>query len=171
MQRQTAHRNAMPPAQVRAHAASEFLTFRLGAESYGLPILRVQEIRRYERPTELANAPPWIKGVIDLRGLIVPILDLRIRFGLQQADFGPFTVVIIISVRDRVVGIVVDAVSDVCQLADDAIRPPPEFASATFDTRFITGLGTPEEGPMLILLDIETLMAGSEFGLMNDALQ
>src|SRR5665647_2190405 len=102
----------------------EFLTFRLGAESYGIEILKVQEIRGYEVPTAIANAPSFIKGVINLRGEIVPILDLRIKFQLPEAGYDEFTVAIILNVAGRVVGAVVDSVSDVLTLAADSIRPP-----------------------------------------------
>ncbi|MBC5782446.1 chemotaxis protein CheW [Ramlibacter sp. USB13] len=149
-------------------ASSEFLTFRLGAESYGIEILKVQEIRGYETPTAIANAPAFIKGVINLRGVIVPILDLRIKFRLSEAKYDEFTVVIILNVAGRVVGVVVDSVSDVLTLAADAIRPTPEFASATFDTKYITGLGTVDE-QMIILLDIEKLMTGADMALVDGA--
>ena len=149
--------------------ASEFLTFRLGVESYGIEILKVQEIRGYEVPTAIANAPAFIKGVINLRGVIVPILDLRIKFQLAQANYDEFTVAIILNVAGRVVGVVVDSVSDVLTLATDSIRATPEFASATFDTKYITGLATVDER-MLILLDIETLMTGADMALVESAL-
>ena len=149
-------------------SASEFLTFRLAAESYGIEILKVQEIRGYETPTAIANAPAFIKGVINLRGVIVPILDLRVKFRLDQASYDEFTVVIILNVAGRVVGVVVDAVSDVLTLSAEAIRPTPEFASATFDTKYITGLGTVDE-QMIILLDIEKLMTGADMALVDGA--
>jgi purine-binding chemotaxis protein CheW len=148
--------------------ASEFLTFRLGAESYGIEILKVQEIRGYENPTAIANAPAFIKGVINLRGVIVPILDLRIKFQLGQATYDDFTVAIILNIAGRVVGVVVDSVSDVLTLAADSIRPTPEFASATFDTKYITGLATMEDR-MLIMLDIEKLMTGADMALVDSA--
>jgi purine-binding chemotaxis protein CheW len=119
------------------------------------------------RPTALARAPEAVKGVINLRGLIVPIIDLRTRFGLPQADYDDFTVVIIVSVADKVAGLVVDAVSEVCNLAGHSIQPAPEFATGVFDSRFITGMGTPQDAPMLILLDIDTLMAGAHAGLLE----
>jgi purine-binding chemotaxis protein CheW len=148
--------------------ASEFLTFRLGAESYGIEILKVQEIRGYETPTSIANAPAFIKGVINLRGVIVPILDLRIKFQLSEAKYDEFTVVIILNIAGRVVGVVVDSVSDVLTLAGDAIQPTPEFASATFDTKYITGLGTVDQ-QMIILLDIEKLLTGADMALVDGA--
>ena len=148
---------------------SEFLTFRLGAESYGIEILKVQEIRGYEMPTAIANAPAFIKGVVNLRGVIVPILDLRIKFQLTQSNYDEFTVAIILNVAGRVVGVVVDSVSDVLTLNADDIRPPPQFASSTFDTKYITGLGTADER-MLILLDIEKLMTGADMALVDSTL-
>lgn len=161
----TAASRARKAAEIEA---SEFLTFRLGIESYGIEILKVQEIRGYEVPTAIANAPDFIKGVINLRGVIVPILDLRIKFRLEQANYDEFTVVIILNVAGRVVGVVVDSVSDVLTLATESIRPTPEFASGTFDTKYITGLATVDER-MLILLDIEKLMTGADMALVDSS--
>ncbi|MCX8146274.1 MAG: chemotaxis protein CheW [Azovibrio sp.] len=146
-------------------ASSEFLTFTLGQEEYAIDILRVQEIRGYEKPTQIANAPAFIKGVINLRGIIVPIVDLRIKFHLAQVDYTPFTVVIILNVANRIVGIVVDSVSDVIRLGPAQIRPAPDF-SASFDTRYIQGLAT-VEGRMLIVTDIEQLMLSPEMELLD----
>jgi purine-binding chemotaxis protein CheW len=150
------------------NALNEFLTFRLGKEEYGIEILKVQEIRGYEQPTAIANAPDFIKGVVNLRGIIVPIVDLRIKFNLGEAAYDDFTVVIILNVAGRVVGIVVDGVSDVIRLSDEQIRAAPDFAAASFDTRYITGLGTIEER-MLILIDIEKLMMSADMGLIEPA--
>jgi purine-binding chemotaxis protein CheW len=147
----------------------EFLTFRLGAEEYAIEILKVQEIRGWETPTAIANTPEFIKGVINLRGTIVPIVDLRLKFRLGQAQYDEFTVVIILSVARRVMGIVVDAVSDVITLLPAQMRPAPEFGAA-LDTRFITGLGTVEER-MLILADIERLMTSRDMQLVDQATQ
>lgn len=149
--------------------AGEFLTFRLGIESYGIEILKVQEIRGYETPTAIANAPSFIKGVINLRGVIVPILDLRIKFQLAHANYDEFTVVIILNIAGRVVGAVVDSVSDVVTLDAGSIRPAPEFASSAFDTKYITGLAAVELR-LLILVDIEKLMTGSDMALVDSAL-
>jgi purine-binding chemotaxis protein CheW len=157
-------------AQSRAaaeEAGREFLTFRLGAEEYGIEILKVQEIRGWEVPTAIANTPAFIKGVINLRGIIVPIVDLRLKFGLGNATYDSLTVVIILSVARRVVGIVVDAVSDVVTLLPQDVRPAPEFGAA-LDTRFITGLGTLGER-MLILADIERLMTSRDMQLVAQA--
>ena len=147
----------------------EFLTFRLGGEEYGIDILKVQEIRSYEQPTRIANAPSFIKGVVNLRGVIVPIVDLRLKLGCETAEYSALTVVIVLNVKGRVVGAVVDSVSDVLELAKDAIKPAPEMASA-IDAGFITGIGsvkTGEEQRMLILMDIEGLMASAEMGLLQ----
>ena len=168
MQAQVSSAGAVGAKGAAEGQSSEFLTFRLGGESYGIEILKVQEIRGYEAPTAIANAPAFIKGVINLRGVIVPILDLRIKFNLAEARYDEFTVVIILNVAGRVVGVVVDSVSDVLTLASDAISPTPEFASATFDTKYITGLGTVDE-QMIILLDIEKLMTGADMALVDGA--
>jgi purine-binding chemotaxis protein CheW len=142
----------------------QFLTFRVGAEEYGLDILRVQEIRSYEPPTRVANAPAFVKGIVNLRGVIVPVVDLRLRLG-QQGEYNAFTVVIVLNVLNRVVGIVVDSVSDVLELSAEQIKPRPDIAAA-LDARFITGLGKLAER-MLILLDIEALVASPDFGLVD----
>jgi purine-binding chemotaxis protein CheW len=147
----------------------EYLTYTLGPEEYAIDILRVQEIRGYEAPTTIANAPGFLKGVINLRGTIVPIVDLRIKFNVGTADYTPFTVVIILNIGSRVVGIVVDAVSDVTMLRRDQIRPAPEFA-ATVDTKYINGLCTLDER-MLIVVDIEQLMLSHEMALFDSAPQ
>jgi len=144
----------------------EFLTFRLGAEEYGIDILKVREIRGWEKPTVIASTPAFIKGVINLRGNIVPIVDLRLKFSLHEAKYDQFTVVIILSVARRVIGIVVDAVSDVITLAPQQMRAAPEFGGA-LDTRFITGLGTVGER-MLILADIERLMTSRDMQLIDE---
>src|SRR6185295_9052240 len=114
---------ARQEADALAARAGEYLTFRLGGEEYGIDILRVQEIRSYEQPTRIANAPGYLKGVVNLRGVIVPIIDLRVRLGCAQAEYNHFTVVIVLNVKGRVVGAVVDSVSDVLELPAEAIRP------------------------------------------------
>jgi len=148
-------------------AGGEFLTFTLGNEEYGMDILKVQEIRGYDAVTVIANTPPFIKGVINLRGLIVPIVDLRIKFNLGSVEYDQFTVVIILNLGSRVVGIVVDSVSDVLTLTPEQIKAAPALSSA-LDTRYIIGLGTVDER-MLILVDIEKLMSSSEMALMEAA--
>lgn len=145
----------------------EFLTFTLGGEEYGIDILKVQEIRGYETVTRIANTPAFIKGVVNLRGTIVPIVDLRIKFNLGNVEYNQFTVVIILNVGNRVVGIVVDSVSDVIALAAAQIRAAPEF-SGDLEADYITGLGTVAER-MLILVDIEKLMTSREMALVDQA--
>jgi purine-binding chemotaxis protein CheW len=157
--------NHSAPQDVRA--TNEYLTFTLGAEEYGVEILKVQEIRGYEAVTKIANAPAFIKGVSNLRGTIVPIVDMRIKFNLGEAEYNQFTVVIILNVAGRIVGMVVDSVSDVIELKPEQIRPAPDFSSS-FDTKYITGLGTVDER-MLILMDIERLMSASDMALMEQA--
>jgi len=150
-------------------AGGEFLTFRLGAEEYGIDILRVQEIRSYEQPTRIANAPEFIKGVVNLRGVIVPIIDLRLKLGCPSAEYNGFTVVIVLNVRGRVVGAVVDSVSDVLELNKEQIKPAPELHS-NIEASYITGIGSVKNGDverMLILMDIEALMSSADMGLMN----
>lgn len=143
----------------------ELLTFTLGSEEYGLDILKVQEIRGYDAVTTIANAPEFIKGVINLRGIIVPIVDLRIKFHLGRVEYDQFTVVIILNVADRVVGIVVDGVSDVIALTAEQMKPAPEF-STTMDTQFIMGLGTVDER-MIIVMDIEKLLSSRDMELFD----
>lgn len=146
----------------------EVLTFTLGAEEYAIDILSVQEIRGYDRVTAIANAPPFIKGVINLRGDIVPIIDLRIKFNLGHVSYDQFTVVIILNVGQRVVGVVVDAVSDVVSLAVADIKPPPQLNSA-LDLAYLKGVATCGER-MLILVDIEKLITSKDMALVgNDA--
>lgn len=148
------------------HNGGEFLTFRLGAEEYGIDILRVQEIRSYEAPTRIANAPAFIKGVVNLRGVIVPIVDLRVKLGCDTVGYNEFTVVIVLNVAGRVVGAVVDSVSDVLELSKDAVKAAPELASSV-DTSFITGIGNVGDR-MLILMDIEAFMSSADMCLISD---
>ena len=154
-------------ARAAAAVGGEFLTFRLGAEEYGIDILKVQEIRSYEPPTRIANAPPFIKGVVNLRGVIVPIVDLRLKLGCETAEYNSFTVAIVLNVKGRVVGAVVDSVSDVLELGSGTIKPAPEMHTSV-DTSFITGIGSVNDR-MLILMDIEGLMTSSDMGLINSA--
>lgn len=148
--------------------ASEFLAFRIGAEEYGIEILKVQEIRGYEAVTAIANVPPFIKGVVNLRGVIVPIVDLRIKFNLERASYDKLTVVIILRLDDRVVGMVVDSVADVITIPAGEIRTAPEFSSS-LGVDHITGLGTVGER-MLILLDIEAFMSSDHMALKRTRL-
>ena len=146
-------------------AAREFLAFTLGKEEYGIHILKVQELRGYEEPTRIANAPDFIKGVVNLRGIIVPIVDMRIKFNLGTPTYDQFTVVIILNINGRVVGMVVDSVSDVITLSADQVKPAPEMGTA-LNTDYLIGLGTIDQR-MLILVDIDKLMSSSEMGLIE----
>jgi purine-binding chemotaxis protein CheW len=143
----------------------EFLVFSLGDEEYAIDILKVQEIRGYENVTRIANAPDFIKGVTNLRGVIVPIVDLRIKFHLENVEYGGQTVVIVVNVADRVVGIVVDGVSDVMTLTPDQIKPAPEFG-VTLSSDFLSGLGSLEDR-MLVLVDIDKLLTSEEMALVE----
>ncbi len=150
---------------------AEFLTIRLGAEEYGIDILRVQEIRSYEVPTRIAQAPDFMRGVVNLRGVIVPIIDLRLKLGCTQPDgsvsYNEFTVVVVLNVADRIVGAVVDAVADVLAVKAEEVRPAPSM-NATVDTSFITGLVSMDQRT-IILLDIVSLMSSPEMGLIGAA--
>ena len=145
----------------------KFLVFTLGSEEYGIDILKVQEIRDYEAVTRIAHAPDFIKGVTNLRGIIVPIVDLRIKFRLENIQYNHHTVVIILNIAERVVGILVDGVSDVLTLSRDEIKQPPEFGAA-LSAEYLSGLGTVEQR-MLILIDIEKLMCSSDMALFETA--
>ena len=149
------------PVRAAGIGPQEFLTLTLGKEAYGIEILKVQEIRSYEQVTQIANSPEFIKGVVNLRGIIVPIVDMRIKFNLGNAEYTE----IILNVAGRVVGMVVDGVSDVISLDAEQIRPAPDFSSS-FDIKYITGLGRVDER-MLILVDIEKLMSGSDMALFE----
>jgi purine-binding chemotaxis protein CheW len=143
----------------------EFLAFKLGKEEYGIDILKVQEIRGFEQCTHISNAPAYIKGVFNLRGVIVPIVDLRIRMQLGKAIYDQFTVVIILQLQGQIIGVVADGVSDVVSLAASHIRPPPEMGHA-IDTNYLLGIA-PLADRMLILMDIDRLMSSEELGLVH----
>lgn len=134
----------------------EFLAFKIANEEYGVDILRVQEIRSYEKPTTIANAPEHLKGVVNLRGVIVPIIDLRIKLGVGEVRYDHLTVVIVLNIGDRVVGVVVDGVSDVLTLEPSQLRPVPALDS-NFDPEHLLAIGSVDER-MLILLDIEKFL-------------
>ncbi|TAN51098.1 MAG: chemotaxis protein CheW [Methylococcaceae bacterium] len=148
-----------------AGGGREYLTFTLGDEEYGIDILTVQEIRGYDTVTKIANAPEFIKGVINLRGIIVPIVDMRIKFQLGSVLYNQFTVVIVLNIGHRIVGMVVDGVSDVITLMPEQIRTAPEF-SAALDTQYLMGLGTVDDR-MIILVDIERLMMSHDMALTD----
>jgi purine-binding chemotaxis protein CheW len=156
---------AVKPSGASATKALEFLAFTLGQEEYGIDIQKVQELRGYDPVTRIANAPEHIKGVVNLRGIIVPIIDLRIKFNLGTPSYDQFTVVIILNMASRVMGIVVDSVSDVITLKPEQIKPAPEMGSV-LDTGYLIGLGTLDER-MLILVDIDKLMSSADMGLIE----
>ncbi|MDH1428217.1 chemotaxis protein CheW [Comamonas aquatica] len=167
-----ARTTASPTTATRAVGVmpNEVLSFRLGREEYGIDILRVQEIRSYEAPTRIANAPHFIKGVVNLRGVIVPIVDLRLKLACETAEYTDFTVVIVLNVRGRVIGAVVDSVSDVLALGADSIKPAPQM-NASVDAGYIMGMGCVKSGDverMLILTDIEALMSSAEMGFHSN---
>ena len=149
--------------------SGQYLTLRLGGEEYAIDILRVQEIRSYEEPTRMVNSPDFIKGVINLRGVIVPIVDLRLKLHLPKVEYTEFTVVIILNIRGTVVGAVVDAVSDVVTLEAQNIKPAPQFESA-IESRFIVGLANLGER-MLIVMNMNALMSNAEMGMVSAALR
>ena len=154
-------------AQAAGGNSRELLTFTLGKEEYGIDILKVQEIRGYDAVTTIANSPEFIKGVINLRGIIVPIIDMRIKFHLGNVTYNQLTVVIILNVANRVVGIVVDGVSDVIALMPEQIKAAPEFSSS-LDMEYITGMGTVDDR-MIIVIDIEKLMTSGDMDLVEMA--
>ncbi|WP_428312365.1 chemotaxis protein CheW [Hydrocarboniphaga sp.] len=147
----------------KQQAPREYLSFTLGAEEYGIDILAVQEIRGYDAVTRIPDAPEYIKGLVNLRGTIAPVVDLRLRFKLGRADYDHLTVMIVLNVADRIVGVVVDSVCDVVPLSADQIAPPPAFGS-TFDSSYLQGLASLNER-MLILVDIEKLLGSADMAL------
>jgi purine-binding chemotaxis protein CheW len=148
-------------------AAREILVFVLGAEEYGVDILKVQEIRGYDKVTPIPSAPDYLKGVVNLRGVIVPILDMRVKFRLPEVRYDQFTVVVILRIASRVIGLVVDGVSDVIALTASEIREAPHLGSVV-DSSFIAGLAT-QDDRMVLLLDIEKLLSTGELNLLNRA--
>ncbi len=152
---------------------SQFLTFILAGEEYGVDILRVQEIKGWDTVTPIPNTPEYIRGVINLRGTIVPIVDLRRRFQLETVEYGPMTVVIVLRVEDseggnsRIMGLVVDAVSDVYNVPEGAIKAAPDFGSVV-DVNFVQGLATLED-VMVIMLDIDRLLNADELAVVQQA--
>lgn len=151
--------------------ASEYLSFQLGSVEYGIDILKVQEIRGFETSTRLFNALPYVLGVLNMRGIIVPILDMRIKFGLAEVAYNSQTVTIVLNVAHRVVGMVVDAVQDVVAIQTTDIKPAPDFNEA-INTQHIIGIATvdhAEQQRMLVLLDIEKMMSSADMGLVAEA--
>lgn len=146
---------------------SEFLTFRLGKEEYGIDILQVQEIRSYEEPMRMVGTPQFIKGVLNLRGVIVPIIDLRIKLGCETAEYDGFTVVIFLNIEGIAVGVVVDAVADVVQLAEEQIKPAPHFEGQV-DAAFVRGIASIGQR-MLVLINMQALLSASELTVIAAA--
>jgi purine-binding chemotaxis protein CheW len=148
-------------------AAREVLVFVLGPEEYGVDILKVQEIRSYEKVTTIPGAPPYLKGVVNLRGTIVPVIDLRIKFGMADPRYDSFTVVVILRLAGRTVGVVVDGVSDVVQLGDKDVKAAPQLGSVV-NADFLAGLATKDER-MILLVDIEKLLSTGELDVVSRA--
>lgn len=143
---------------------TEVLSFRLGGEEYAISILKVQEIRGYDAVTRIANTPEYLKGVVNLRGIIVPVIDMRIKLNIGKATYDAFTVVIVLNINHHTIGMVVDSVSDVVTLTPEQIKPAPDLG-ATVSGEYLQGLGTVDER-MLILLDIDRLLGSDELGLL-----
>jgi purine-binding chemotaxis protein CheW len=155
-------------------ANKKYLTFVLATEEYAVDILRVQEIKGWNKVTKIPNTPDYICGVINLRGTIVPIIDLRLRFSLEEQTYGAMTVVVVVKVlsdnnKERIMGIVVDAVSDVYDVPENQIKPPPDFGSV-ISTEFVKGLATVDE-KMVIILDIDRLLNSKELALVESLSQ
>ena len=148
-------------------AGLEYLAFSLGGEEYAVNILQVQEIRAYERVTRIANMPAFIKGVMNLRGAVVPVVDLRVRFNVGAAEYGPSTIVIVINIGPRTIGMVVDGVSDVVILKPSDVRPAPQIAGV-LSAEFLEGVAILDKR-MLIIVDINGLMSSKEMGLLETA--
>ena len=160
-------RSSRHAVQAPAVPTAKYLTFQLGAELYGIDILSVQEIRSYEEPTRLAHAPEFIKGVIPLRGVMVPVVDLRVKLQCAEASYNEFTVVIVLKVGDMLLGTVVDAVADVVGLKDEEIKPAPRFQGGV-DMAFVRGMAL-VEGQMTVIVDIGKLLSPAELGLLQTA--
>ena len=153
------------PAATR-EATREVLVFVLGKEEYAVDILKVQEIRGYEKVTPLPAAPDYLKGVVNLRGVIVPVIDLRVKFGLPDPAYDAFTVVVILRIANRVIGIVVDGVSDVIRLAPSDVKAAPQLGSLV-DASYLAGLATRDER-MILLVDIEKFLSSGELKLLGE---
>ncbi|MBD8524708.1 chemotaxis protein CheW [Pseudomarimonas arenosa] len=167
MSQQHALQVAGDSARGPAAASGEYLTFALGTQQYGVDILKVQEIRGYDDVTAIPNTPNFLKGVINLRGTIVPVLDLRLKFNLGEAHYDGFTVMIILNLAGRIVGVVVDSVSDVVNLAAEQVRAAPSLGSA-IDARYLVGVGIVEKR-MILLIDIERLLGSEELAMLDKA--
>jgi purine-binding chemotaxis protein CheW len=148
--------------------SGQFLTFTIQGEEYGIEILRVQEIKGFTKVRPIPNAPPYIKGAMNLRGAVIPIVDLRSRFGMEEAACNQFTVIIVVSVGTKIVGLVVDSVSDVLNIARDQIDQTPDVGGDV-DTSFFQGMGRVGE-KLVLLLNIDRLLGGTRIeGLEHTA--
>ncbi len=149
--------------ELQASAAEDerqYLTFQLGEEFYGVNILKVQEIKGYTNVTRIPNTPDYMKGVLNLRGTIVPIINLRMKFGMEQIEHTAFTVIVVVVVRERVMGMIVDAVSDVLTVGANDVKPSPSFGTKV-NTSFIDGIATAQEH-LVTLLDIDQVLTDHE---------
>jgi purine-binding chemotaxis protein CheW len=149
----------------QATQSYQFLTFLLDEQEYGLELFKIQEICGYAPITPIPNVPPHVRGVMNLRGTVLPVIDLRMKFRLAPVEYNKFTVIVIAMVADKTVGLLVDAVSDVLQVAEDAMRPPPDFGS-TVDTEFIHGVFQAREH-LAVALNLDKLLSESELNPMS----
>jgi purine-binding chemotaxis protein CheW len=144
---------------------NQFVTFQLGTETYGISILKLNEIIAYQSCTTIPNVPSFIKGVLNLRGIVVPVIDLRERFGMELKDYDQFTVIMILDVSGRIMGLVVDAVSDVLTLNNEDIKPRPHFSTG-ISTEFISGMGIKDK-KFIILLDVDKMLSDDELNMVD----
>ena len=154
-------------AGLNAYASDvdQYLTFSLGQEEYGIEILKVQEIKGYSAITPIPNTPPHVKGVMNLRGTVVPVVDLRSKFSMETVEYTKFTVIIVVTIGAKIAGLVVDAVSDVLNIPASDIRPAPDFGSRA-DTRFITGMANSGE-KLAVLLDVDRLLSEEDLAAVS----
>lgn len=148
-------------------ASGQFVTFSVGDEEYGVEILRVQEIIGYQGFTKIPNVPSFVKGVINLRGSVVPVIDLRLKFNMAEKDYDKFTVILILEVKDRVIGIIVDAVSDVVSLLESEIQPTPDFSSG-IRADFISAMGRKDD-KLIIILDVDKVLSEGDLEMLAAA--
>ncbi|MCL6471581.1 MAG: chemotaxis protein CheW [Firmicutes bacterium] len=145
----------------------QFVTFTLEGEEYGVEILKVQEIIGYQGFTKVPNVPDFVKGVLNLRGSVVPVIDLRLKFSMKEKEYDKFTVILILEVKERIIGVIVDAVSDVVSLTEDDIQPTPDFSSG-IRADFIASMGRKDD-KLIIILDIDKVLSESELEVLEAA--
>ncbi len=150
---------------IEVEQSQQFLTFTLADQVYGVDLFKIQEIRGYTPPTPIPNVQKHIQGVMNLRGTVLPVIDLRIKFGLQAAEYDKFTVIVIAMVADKMVGLLVDAVSDVLQVSKQSMREAPDFGAAV-DTRFIHGVFETKDH-LAIALNLEKLLDEDEVAALE----